>query len=395
MNKLRRVAIVAPLDFTSYLCNKYLVKYLVELEEVEQVYVFGQKTPNTDYVKVIESWGAQWEHIETPRHISIVRDLRYLNNLETLFLARNVNVVINMTTKPNVYGPIAARAAGVEYVFTGVWGRGTAFTNDMSVKRMLIRFVLKILLKRGFRNSDLTWITNPEDFDYLINKKIVEESKAYLTKNYVDTDLFSLGSIDKEKVQLLKKQLNYSDKDFIVTLVGRMIWPKGLKEFADASKILQGKYPHVKFLLVGAEELSSPDKVPTERLLNWSRRSNFAWIGYQEDILTIYGLTDLAVLPSFYKEGGYPRALTEPMSLGLPVIASDSKDCREPVVDGYNGFRVEVKNSEDLADKILKVAIDKSLSKRFGENSRKRVLDEYSEKKIMKDVVTTFATHWK
>lgn len=395
MSNWKKVAVVAPLDFTSFLCNKYLVKYLVEQDEIEVVYVLGQKTPGTDYVNIIESWGATWVAVDTPRHISILKDLMYLLELKQKFSSLNVDIVINMTTKPNVYGPLAARSAGVKYVFTGVWGRGTAFTDDKSLKRMLIRTILKYLLSRGFKNSDLTWITNPEDYEYLINKNIVKKEKAYLTKNYVDTDLFSKRSLNSLKVKAFTDALNYSEDSFVVTLVGRMIWPKGIREFAEASELLQSTHPRIKFLLVGAEEHTSPDRVPTELLENWSRRSNFDWVGYQEDILSIYGATDLAVLPSYYKEGGYPRALTEPMSLSLPVITSDSKDCREPVIDGYNGFRVPVKNSQELARRVAEIADNNELQVKFGENSRKRVLSEYSEKVIMEDVVAKFRSFWR
>ena len=95
-------------------------------------------------------------------------------------------------------------------------------------------------------------------------------------------------------------------------------------------------------------------------------------------------------MPSYYKEGGYPRALTEPMSLELPVISSDSLDCRKPVVNGYNGFWVKSKDAEDLALKIKKLADNPSLSIEFGQNSRKRVTEEYSEEVIMKDVIDKF-----
>lgn len=394
MKEFRNIAVVAPLDFTSFLCNKYLIKYLLDDNTTGVVYVLGQRTPNTDYVKVIESWGAIWIDIATPRHVSIIRDIRYYRKLKGIFKSLKINCVINLTTKPNVYGPLAARAAGVDFVFTGVWGRGTAFTEDGSFKRLLIRFVLKHLLRLSFKRSDLTWITNPEDFNYLIRKGIVHEEKAFLTKNYVDTDFFSRDSIDSQKVELFRKSLDYTGDDFVVTLVGRMIWPKGIKEFAEASEILKDKHPHIKFLLIGAEENSSPDSVPTELLNQWSKRPNFKWIGYQEDILTIYGATDLAVLPSYYKEGGYPRALTEPMSIGLPVITSDSKDCREPVIEGYNGYRVAIRDSVELSKRIVEIYKDESLRIEFGQNSRDRVLLEFSEKVIVQEVVSIFRSCW-
>ena len=387
---MKNISIVVPLDFTAYLCNKYMVLNLLKLKNVNAVYVIGEKTPDTNYEEIIESWGATFIPLKTPRHVSLIKDIRYTFRLKKLFKELLIDVVINVTTKPNVYGPVAAKLAGIDAVFTGVWGRGTAFTDDKNLKRAIIRFFLKILLWNGFRLSKLTWVTNELDYKYLIDKKIAKKKRLFLTKNYVDCKLFSRDSFDINKLNSLKKELCIKPGEYVVILVGRMIWPKGVGEFAKASNILKDINPKIRFILVGAEERTSPDKVPTETLKKWSLNNNFDWVGYREDILSLYGISDLAVLPSYYKEGGYPRALTEPMALELPVISSDSLDCRSPVKNGYNGFWVKSKDAEDLALRIKELAENPSLSLKFGQNSRVRVVDEYSEEVIMKEVIDKF-----
>jgi N,N'-diacetylbacillosaminyl-diphospho-undecaprenol alpha-1,3-N-acetylgalactosaminyltransferase len=387
---MKNVAIVVPLDFTAYLCNKYMVLYLLQSKKVRNVYVIGEKTPHTNYEEVIQSWGATFIPLRTFRHVSLLKDVKYTFGLKRIFNKFSIDVVINVTTKPNVYGPVAASLQGISTVFTGVWGRGTAFTEDKNIKRAIIRFFLKKLLWNGFRLSKLTWVTNTLDYKYLIDKNIVNRERAFLTKNYVDCTLFSRSSLDIDKIKSFKKELNIRSNEYVVILVGRMIWPKGVGEFGKASEILRESNPNIRFILVGAEEHSSPDKVPTETLEKWNLNHNFDWVGYQEDILSLYGLSDLAVLPSYYKEGGYPRALTEPMALELPVISSDSLDCRKPVKHGYNGYRVKSKNAEELALRIKELAENPILSSQFGENSRKRVVKEYSEEVIMKKVIDKF-----
>jgi N,N'-diacetylbacillosaminyl-diphospho-undecaprenol alpha-1,3-N-acetylgalactosaminyltransferase len=387
---MKNISIVVPLDFTAYLCNKHMVLNLLKLKNINAVYVIGEKTPDTNYEEIIESWGATFIPLKTYRHVSIIKDVRYTFRLKQLFKELRTDVVINVTTKPNVYGPIAARLLGIEAVFTGVWGRGTAFTDDKNLSRAVVRFFLKILLWNGFRLSKLTWVTNALDYKYLIEKNIAKKDRLFLTKNYVDCKLFSRSSLDIYKLDSLKKEFSIKPDEYVVILVGRMIWPKGVGEFAKASIILKDTNPKIRFILVGAEEHSSPDKVPTETLKKWSLNHNFDWVGYREDILSLYGISDLAVLPSYYKEGGYPRALTEPMALELPVISSDSLDCRTPVKQGYNGFWVKSKDAEDLALRIKELAENPSISLKFGQNSRVRVVEEYSEEVIMKEVIDKF-----
>ena len=67
---MKNIAIVVPLDFTAYLCNKYMVLYLLKIKNVNSVYVIGEKTPNTNYEQVIESWGATFIPLKTYRHLS-------------------------------------------------------------------------------------------------------------------------------------------------------------------------------------------------------------------------------------------------------------------------------------------------------------------------------------
>ena len=59
----------------------------------------------------------------------------------------------------------------------------------------------------------------------------------------------------------------------------------------------------------------------------------------------LYQISDLSVLPSYYKEGGYPRALIEAMALGKPVIAANTLDCKGPVENNFNGYLVKPYNS--------------------------------------------------
>ena len=47
------------------------------------------------------------------------------------------------------------------------------------------------------------------------------------------------------------------------------------------------------------------------------------------------------------------------MSCGRPIITTDWTGCREPIVDGVNGFLVPIKSPEKLAEKMLELATDR------------------------------------
>ncbi len=113
------------------------------------------------------------------------------------------------------------------------------------------------------------------------------------------------------------------------------------------------------------------------------KTSHLKWLGFRSDVKRIYALSDLAVLPSYYKEGGYPRALLEPMAMGKPVITTDIPDCKGTVEEGRNGFLVPAKDAKALAKAIENLILDEHMLKKFGEYSRVKAEREFDEKKIV------------
>ena len=73
-----------------------------------------------------------------------------------------------------------------------------------------------------------------------------------------------------------------------------------------------------------------------------------------------------------------PTVVLEAMATGKPVVGYKHGGVCEMVKDGYNGLLAEVRNPEDLAAKIESLLIDENRRKEMGENSRKRLLENFS-----------------
>lgn len=165
----------------------------------------------------------------------------------------------------------------------------------------------------------------------------------------------------------------------IVGMMGRVNSWKGQGDFLKAANIIMCKYPDVYTVFVGAafegeewreEELAdaiaqSPYK---ERIVNK---------GYRTDSEGIYKLYDVFVLPSTNPDP-LPTVVLEAMATGKPIVGYKHGGVCEMVKDGYNGLLAEVRNPVDLAAKIEALLIDENLRKKMGENSRKRLLENFS-----------------
>jgi len=160
-----------------------------------------------------------------------------------------------------------------------------------------------------------------------------------------------------------------------------------VREYVEAAGILRKELPDLKFLLVGPEDVGSSDRVPHSYLSDSEQNKNFMWLGFRRDVKELYSISDVAAYPSYYREGGYPRGLTEPMAMNKPVITTDSIHCSGTVEDGRNGFVVPIRDSTALADAIRRIISDDELAKNFGDYSRMKAVNEFDETTVIRQVV--------
>jgi len=82
----------------------------------------------------------------------------------------------------------------------------------------------------------------------------------------------------------------------------------------------------------------------------------------------VYREADIFCLPSLNE--GMSNTVLEAIASGLPVVATVTGGTDELVMDGRNGYLVEMRSSEALAEGIGKLAADAALRGRMGKASR-------------------------
>ncbi|MEG2847001.1 MAG: glycosyltransferase, partial [Acinetobacter sp.] len=82
------------------------------------------------------------------------------------------------------------------------------------------------------------------------------------------------------------------------------------------------------------------------------------------------------------------RTVLEAMAMGRAVITTDAPGCRETVVDGDNGFLVEVKSIADLAEAMQKFIEQPELAIQMGKRSREIALNKYDVHQVNKHMMT-------
>ena len=228
-----KIALVLNDDFSMWHFRKGLISALVNKGHL--VYVI---TPAGPYVSKIESLGAKHIAIPMYRFVSPFADCLLLIRFYSVFMRRKFDIVNTMTIKPNIYGTIAARLAGVPKTVGLVSGLGFIFQDKLGfslrITKPFVLFFYRIACYLSYR----VWFQNSDDKEYFVKHKIIKEEKALVIKSGgIDLYEYTMSKIEQERIITLRKEIGFDNSKVIVTMItARLIWPKGVREFIEASK---------------------------------------------------------------------------------------------------------------------------------------------------------------
>ena len=174
-----------------------------------------------------------------------------------------------------------------------------------------------------------------------------------------------------------------------VLLAARLLWDKGLAEYAVCARRMRAEGHEIEFLLAGDSDPGNPSAVPEAVMRDWVSEGVITWLGHVDDMPTLYRSVHVVVLPS-YREG-LPKGLIEAGACGCALVTTDMPGCREVVArDGEDGLRVPVRDAHALAAAIARLEDDEHLRIRLGEAARRKALAEFDERIVIE---RTFAVY--
>ena len=177
----------------------------------------------------------------------------------------------------------------------------------------------------------------------------------------------------------------------------RMGLAKGCDVSIKALRFVKKKYPNAILVLAG-----------TKNIIDWgqSQQKDIAYMVHLIDIFKlrknvlidvyaleempeIYGISQVCVYPSSSFE---PFGLTmlEAMASSRPMIVTHMGGMPEIIHDGVNGFVVPVKDSEELASRIMQIFSDNELRDRLGTTGRIMVEKSYTKEIISQSTIDLY-----
>lgn len=189
--------------------------------------------------------------------------------------------------------------------------------------------------------------------------EVVREFDPNVKLNVILSSSSALES-NPETVRAIR---NSAGDGFIVGHIGALDNDQKAQDIIIAvARMLESSYPDVHFLLVGGGK----DERMLRRLAEGLHNLSFA--GFVTNVGDFLAALDIFVLPS--RREGMGSILLDAMEHSLPVVATLVGGIPRIVLEGQNGFLIDVDRPDQLADAILRLRSDPALKESMGRTGR-------------------------
>ena len=255
----------------------------------------------------------------------------------------------------------------------------STFHGTYNFKSDIKKFYNSIMIKSDRVIAGSNFILNHIHSNY--NSKI----NIDLVKRGIDESYFSPSQIQEIDKINLRKQMGFSDKNFLVLLPGRLTNWKGQKLFIESAIILkkQDQLSNIFFIILGDSqgriqyENSLRDLIESNKMIDKIRI-----VKPMQNMPLAYAFSDLIVSASIEPEA-FGRVSVEAQSMEKPILSSAIGGSLETIKPEKTGWLFDHNSKEDLAKNIYNISkMSKAALQSLGKEGRKNVIENYTKDKM-------------
>jgi len=263
---------------------------------------------------------------------------------------------------PNVFAIPAARLAGVPVTIGSVRDIGDTYTFwQHQVQKYCLRLADHIVVNAEAIKRDLL-------------QRGYDGKRLSVIPNGIDCERFGLPG----NGEAVRREWNIPPGVPVVGVLARLLRIKGQDVFLRAAALIASNNPHVRFVIVGDNNIDHQYKEELKRLsARLGLEDRVVFTGFRTDVPDLLAALSIVVSPSLGLEG-LSNSLLESMAAGLPVVATRVGGTPEIVEDGKTGLLVSPGDPEALAAAISRLLQDRPTAKRLGQSARHQVFSRYS-----------------
>ena len=254
---------------------------------------------------------------------------------------------------------------------------GWAFAEDRPKWQISL---IKIFSKLTCFFYDKVICVSEYDRQIAIDNKIAPANKLVTVHNGINIKAISFLSREEAQEKLLNRI-----SPLVIGTIAEWTKNKGLFYLLEAIEILEAKLPKFDVVLIGSGE--NPDKDKMYAFVKKYKLKNVYLIEWIDNAASYLKAFDIFVLPSL-KEG-LPYTILEAMAAQVPIVATRVGGVPEMFINEGSSrsaraaLIIPPKNSQELAEKILKLINNPEIAQKLAKRAREKVEKEFSLEKML------------
>ena len=180
----------------------------------------------------------------------------------------------------------------------------------------------------------------------------------------------------------LRREIGISNDAKVVAMVARFQPVKGHHTFQAMARQVLTERPDTHFIVAGDDVFGVTadqryrDEILSNARSNPALRDRLHYLGFRDDVETVYAAADVFVCPSDFES--YGVANLEAMACALPVVSTGRGGPTETIVEGVTGYLVDPGDADALAGRVLRLLNDGQLRTSMGAAGTTQVESNFS-----------------
>ncbi|MHA2260539.1 MAG: glycosyltransferase family 4 protein [Promethearchaeota archaeon] len=309
----------------------------------------------------------------------LIRNIKNLSQIYPYFKKYDFQIIIS--------GGSGVNSLFISFILSRIfnkkvisWAHGNEFLirSLWSLKTFIIKNLDKIILSN--RNT----IDLMKRIHHIKDNQILQINYGLTLRDY---EL----KLSKEQI---RRDLNISDKDFVLLSVGRHVPRKNFDLVIKSINEIKRLNPklNIKYYMIG----SGPETTKLKKLaFDLKIQEDIIFLGVCDELTRnkFYKLSDLFLMPSVKQENsieGFGLVFLEANLYKVPVIGAFSGGISEAIEDGKTGFLVKPNSLNDLVEKIIYFYENREKRAEMGDYSFNRVIKSYNWDLIINQYIELF-----
>lgn len=361
---MKKVLYVTTINLTT---NTFLIPHINHLLDLgyEVEIANNLDTPLSDTLakRAIHN---QIDFSRNPLHFN---NLKAYRQIKRLVKEKKYDIVHVHTPVAAFITRMALRKEKLKVIYTA---HGFHFYKGAPLINWLVYYPLELIAAKW---TDILITINHEDYKRAKKFKMRKNGEVKLMHGVgISPQEYELVNFNRDEYRM---KLGLLKDDFALLILAELNKNKNHIQVINAMALLKDNYPNIKVLCAGRGPL---EKELKQRVKDLNLDFHISFIGFRTDVKELLHSCDCVGL--FSKREGLGKCLLEGMSIGKPVIGTNTRGPREVISHGENGYLVELDNYHQLSEYMKELSIKKDKCLKFGDLSKEKI-KKYSLNEVL------------